>query len=194
MGGGQDYDPRLRNVTSRQICASLLLQQLLYYQLFFSIAWLLFWNTWLFYTYWRGLFYRDGDIGRTVLMVFWSLAEPARLAAGWNGNLQENVPWLVLFCILTFIPTHATVYYMLLGSTDTRAYHQAVQVTQAILLELELLVGMYAVRRMYRLQKQQYYLFEYAMGQRRRAQQPEQLVQKQQPRLARPGGSQPLSS
>jgi hypothetical protein len=26
-----------------------------------------------------------------VLMIFWLIAEPVRLAAGWYGNLQENV-------------------------------------------------------------------------------------------------------
>ncbi len=38
-----------------------------------------------------GLYYRDDDIVRTVLMTFWVLAEPIRLTAGWYGNLQENV-------------------------------------------------------------------------------------------------------
>jgi hypothetical protein len=33
----------------------------------------------------------DPDIARTVLCIFWLLAEPVRLAAGWYGNLQENV-------------------------------------------------------------------------------------------------------
>lgn len=167
-------DPRLRNVTSgwsswrsrtpcqhvamqllctipagRKICASLILQQLLYYQFYYSWAWITFWVVWLFYKvcacracksmqsscsaeacadhslrhhampghslqtnmhwhallrprcvlaapspctqYWDGLTYRDDDIVRTVLMVFWLLAEPIRLAAGWYGNLQENV-------------------------------------------------------------------------------------------------------
>jgi transmembrane protein 17 len=41
--------------------------------------------------YWRGLRYRDDDVVRTVLMSFWLLAEPLRLAAGRYGNLHENV-------------------------------------------------------------------------------------------------------
>lgn len=33
----------------------------------------------------------DPDIVRTVLTIMWLLAEPLRLAAGYYGNLQENV-------------------------------------------------------------------------------------------------------
>lgn len=41
--------------------------------------------------YSRGFTLVDPDIARTVLCIFWMLAEPVRLAAGWYGNLQENV-------------------------------------------------------------------------------------------------------
>lgn len=41
--------------------------------------------------YGRGVAVPDPDIARTVLASLWMLAEPARLAAGWFGNLQENV-------------------------------------------------------------------------------------------------------
>lgn len=41
--------------------------------------------------YGRGFTLVDPDIARTVLCIFWLLAEPVRLAAGWYGNLQENV-------------------------------------------------------------------------------------------------------
>ncbi len=41
--------------------------------------------------YWQGLTLKDDDVVRTVFMMFWLVAEPVRLAAGWYGNLQENV-------------------------------------------------------------------------------------------------------
>jgi hypothetical protein len=41
--------------------------------------------------YGKGFTLVDPDIARTVLCIFWLLAEPVRLAAGWYGNLQENV-------------------------------------------------------------------------------------------------------
>jgi hypothetical protein len=47
--------------------------------------------------YGKGFTLYDPDIARTVLSIFWMLAEPVRLAAGWYGNLQENVSgWLWL--------------------------------------------------------------------------------------------------
>jgi hypothetical protein len=45
--------------------------------------------------YGRGFELSDPDIARTVLCIFWMLAEPIRLVAGWYGNLQENVSRLV---------------------------------------------------------------------------------------------------
>lgn len=41
--------------------------------------------------YGHGYTLTDPDIARTVLVIFWMIAEPIRLAAGWYGNLQENV-------------------------------------------------------------------------------------------------------
>ncbi len=41
--------------------------------------------------YFRGLTLKDNDVVRTVMFIFFFLAEPIRLAAGWYGNLQENV-------------------------------------------------------------------------------------------------------
>ena len=45
---------------------------------------------------------------------------------------------------------------------------EAVQYAQAIITEVELFVGIYACVRMYRMQKQQFYQFEYVLNQRRR--------------------------
>lgn len=39
----------------------------------------------------QGLAIQDPDIVRTVLTIFWLLAEPVRLTAGYYGNLHENV-------------------------------------------------------------------------------------------------------
>jgi hypothetical protein len=39
----------------------------------------------------KGLLISDPDIVRTVLTIFWLIAEPGRLGAGYYGNLQENV-------------------------------------------------------------------------------------------------------
>lgn len=125
----------------RKICSSLLLQQLLYYNVFWSVGWLIAFVTRICMRvsgaavgavgasgmshnmlqllgsayllmhppdandrslhlahaqYGEGLLVKDPDVVRTVLIVFWLVAEPLRLAAGWFGNLQENVSVLGL--------------------------------------------------------------------------------------------------
>jgi hypothetical protein len=196
-------------VAGREICSSLLLQQLLYYNAWLSPAWLVTiglrvyikvaggrwvlratparaalraWRTVLgargllhnargpqSYTcarapsanlplqYGVGLSFVDPDIARTVLCIFWMLAEPVRLAAGWHGNLHENVsssapgaacwalephhcvaprhtccctcmhacmpaqvPWLVIFAVLTLVVQTSVVYYLMLAAHVSR--------------------------------------------------------------------------
>lgn len=41
--------------------------------------------------YWNGLWFHDNDIVRTVMTIFFFIGEPIRLAAGFYGNLHENV-------------------------------------------------------------------------------------------------------
>ena len=124
---------RVHSHPDRRICSSLLLQQLLYYNSYYSAAWLVAHSIGIGLRVSRGqavlaghmrlaapqrntaasspatrmgtrahprhlipqfrvgLSISDPDVVRTVLTLFWVLAEPARLAAGYYGNLQENV-------------------------------------------------------------------------------------------------------
>jgi hypothetical protein len=45
-----------------------------------------------------------------VLCIFWLLAEPVRLAAGWYGNLQENVRRRTHQDKPALVATHAAVF------------------------------------------------------------------------------------
>jgi len=159
-------DPRLRNLANRKICSSLFFQQLLYYQVVLDIGWITFWLAWLLSNYLVGLSYKDPKLGRLVVMVIWVIFEPIRMTAGWYGNLQENVPWLILFTIISLVPMQAQGIYMLI--TESKPYPKAVQYVQIIMLELEMLYGVFVIFRMYRLQKEQFYQFEYILNQRRR--------------------------
>ncbi|KIZ02263.1 hypothetical protein MNEG_5691 [Monoraphidium neglectum] len=103
----------------------------------------------------------DPDVVRTVLTLFWLLAEP--------------VPWVVVFLALTLAPQTAVSYYMMLAQWYLTPFDQALQVVTALLLHSELLVALYAMARMLRMQRQQYYLFEAALQQ-----QQQQLQQQQQ--------------
>ncbi|KXZ51718.1 hypothetical protein GPECTOR_11g166 [Gonium pectorale] len=160
------FDPRLRNLADRKIASNVFLQQLLYYRIFFNLAWLGFWMVFIFRNYWRGLKLKDNDIVRTIFFIFWFIAEPVRMLAGWYGNLQENVPWLMMFSILSLIPEQGTVLYLLMGAGRRNAMTKAVQWVMLVLQELELITGIYTVFVMYKKQKRQFYLFEYVMNQR----------------------------
>ncbi|KAF5832113.1 hypothetical protein DUNSADRAFT_12124 [Dunaliella salina] len=154
----------------RKICASLFLQQALYYQPFFSFGWVIFWMVWLFTRYFDALYYRDDDNVRTILISLWAGVEPIRIVAGYIGNLQEHLPWLIVYVILTMAPHHATTYYVLIASKDRTPVTNAVQVVQAVLLEINLLAGLHAVWKLATQKLKQYYLFESALEERRRAQ------------------------
>ena len=114
----------------------------------------------------------------------------------------KQLPWLILYTVLSLIPLQAVVYYMMLVGYDVGPWGQAVQYAQAIMSgvsakithndsqpaltgsegavpqhsssrpgavpQAEFFMGIYACVRMYRLQKQQFYQFEYVMNQRRR--------------------------
>lgn len=172
------FDPRLRNLADRKVVSNVFLQQLLYYRLFYNIAWLGFWCWFIFKQYWVGLKLKDNDIVRTIFFIFWFIAEPIRLYAGWYGNLQENVPWLLMFSILTFAPEEGTVLYLLIGTFRRNAYTRAVQVTMFILQQVELVTGIYTVVAVYKKQKKQYYLFEYILNQKRRDREQQLLAAK----------------
>ncbi len=85
--------------------------------------------------YWRGIEWTS-DFARLALFGIWVITEPIRMSAGWYGNLQENVrlraselrppqspdddslhasqvPWLILFMILSFAPINVMIYYVL---------------------------------------------------------------------------------
>lgn len=158
-------DPRLRNLTNRKICASLLLQQLLYYNMFWSPAWFLFRIVRVFYLYAHGLQVSDPDVVRMVLMTFWTLAEPLRLSAGYYGNLKENVPWLLIFGVLSLAPQVPVCYYLMMVQYDLKPIDKAVQIVMALIIHIEFFVAIYAVRRVLKVQEGQFYLLEYALTQ-----------------------------
>eukprot|EP00877_Chromochloris_zofingiensis_P002767 jgi/Chrzof1/12491/Cz06g36060.t1 len=162
-------NPRLKALTNRRICSSLALQQLLYYNCYWSVAWFITFCVRIFMRYSKGIQISDPDVARTALTVFWMLAEPVRLAAGYYGNLKENVPWLVIFGVLTLAPQTAVCYYLMMVSYDLKPFDQALQVVMALFIHIEFITVVYAINRMFRAQKKQYYLFEYALQQQHQA-------------------------
>ena len=49
---------------------------------------------------------------------------------------SSQLPWLILFVILTFAPLHAIIYYIMLASGGIGPWSEAVQYAQAIITEV----------------------------------------------------------
>mmetsp|Transcript_25805 Transcript_25805/g.47117 ORF Transcript_25805/g.47117 Transcript_25805/m.47117 type:complete len:181 (+) Transcript_25805:146-688(+) len=158
------YDRSLRNLSNRRICSSLLLQQLLYYQGIFDISWLIFWFSYVAHNNWYRLSIQNADAGTTAMIVIFLFFEPARLFIGYCGNLYENVPYLLLFTILTVVPLYGPGFYLMFGLSNPPPYIQAIQVFQIITMFLETFLGFYAAFRTYAIQKGQFYLFDHFLN------------------------------
>ena len=68
-----------------------MLQQLLFYNYYFSPAWFVAIVAMVCARYGKGLAVEDEDQVRTAVLFLFLVAEPARLWAGYTGNLRENV-------------------------------------------------------------------------------------------------------
>ncbi|KAK3236539.1 hypothetical protein CYMTET_53325, partial [Cymbomonas tetramitiformis] len=84
-------------MASARVASSIFLQQLLFYRSYFDPCYILA-------TYWS-LQFKDGtDDLRIVTLSLWFVFEPMRVYFGFSGNLQEKVPFLVLFMLITLFP------------------------------------------------------------------------------------------
>uniref|UniRef100_A0A061SGG9 Uncharacterized protein n=2 Tax=Tetraselmis sp. GSL018 TaxID=582737 RepID=A0A061SGG9_9CHLO len=147
-------------VTHRRICCSLFLQQLVYYNIFYSIFWS-FTKSWLICSrYYYDLSVRDPDEVRTIMMVFFFVSEPLRLWSGFAGNLYENVPLLAFFWILTLFPSTLSSLYLLLAQKQKTPIDTAIQLVMTVFVLLEILYTPVATWRMLRLQRVQFYLHD----------------------------------
>lgn len=108
------------------------------------------------------------------------VAEPVRLYIGYYSNLTENIPWMVIFLVLTTAPQTAVCYYLMLGQYDLKPVDQAVQVVMAGFIHLELVMGLGTIRRVYRRRREKYFLVEHALRQGMEQQEAQQREAQQQ--------------
>mmetsp|Transcript_31749 Transcript_31749/g.90164 ORF Transcript_31749/g.90164 Transcript_31749/m.90164 type:complete len:170 (-) Transcript_31749:265-774(-) len=149
------------HLTHRRICSSLLLQQLVYYNIWYSMAWFVTKCILIGSRYVYGLRIVDPDEVRTVMIVFFIPSEPIRLLSGFAGNLQENVPLLGFFMVLTIFPSCPICLYLLFGQEWKTPIDTAIQIVMTAFLFLELAVGLYAIIRMIDSQRKQFYLHDF---------------------------------
>uniref|UniRef100_A0A7S1SM40 Transmembrane protein n=1 Tax=Tetraselmis chuii TaxID=63592 RepID=A0A7S1SM40_9CHLO len=151
------------HLTNRRICSSLLLQQLIYYNTYYSLAWFLTKSILICSRYIYGLNVNDPDKVRTVMMAFFIPAEPIRLLCGFAGNLQENVPLVAFFLVLTIFPSSPICLYLLFGQKWKTPIDTAIQIVMTVFLFSEMIVGVSAIGRMVGAQKKQFYLHDFVI-------------------------------
>ncbi|KAK9816958.1 hypothetical protein WJX72_007457 [[Myrmecia] bisecta] len=150
--------PKKNEPAHRRVASHLMLQQLLYYNNFYSLAWLAATAAQIIHKNGHGLAVNDTDYVRTALVCFWIIAEPFRLFIGYSGNLKENVPHLILFLVITLFPCAPVGVYMLKFQQHLRPFDQAYNTVMVALLAAEFLAGIHAARHIARSQRRQFYL------------------------------------
>ena len=89
------------------------LQTLLYFNVWFSALWLIFY---FLMGRWRSANLETPlafNVMSPLVFILWLLAEPVRMYFGWSGNLEEKVPQLGTFVLLSVFPTFVSIVYFL---------------------------------------------------------------------------------
>jgi len=107
---------------NKKIESSMALQLLLYFNMYYSVVWLASQISIFSWKVTQGL---EAPVFSAIAIAVWALAEPFRLSFGWSGNLQEKVPQLTAFFLLTIIPQIAVMLYLLIAPQKTQIFQYA---------------------------------------------------------------------
>lgn len=144
-------------LSNSDIASSLMLQQLLYYHAFFAVAWV---GATVVHMGYKGSDTAVEDVGAVAVFC---LMEPLRLLAGFSGNLQEKVPSLLGFLLLTAgFGLPVSLYFVGLLGADARAFDKALNWVAVVMYALELVFGAAACVGVMRSQAQKFYLLDFA--------------------------------
>ncbi|EKX33113.1 hypothetical protein GUITHDRAFT_98434 [Guillardia theta CCMP2712] len=146
-------------ITNTQIASSLPLQMLLYFNVFYSIFWgaltlalMLFKENYLIVN-------QAYKVLSPLVLSVWFLLEPVRLYLGFVGNLQEKVPQLTGFWLLTLIPQLPIAFFFVLslpvrvsGLPLQLSFDLAGSIILTVFVFLEVIVGFFALRSIVRSQ------------------------------------------
>jgi len=141
---------------SREIESSLVLQMLLYFNVYYSFIWFI---TQLTVFIWKVKLNQESPNFTAVAFAVWALAEPFRLGLGYSGNLKEKVPHLTAFFLLTVLPQTAILIYMVASHRNTIPFEYAASFIMIIFFLLPQIIEGYRItRKIIRLQTQRFYL------------------------------------
>jgi len=141
---------------AREISSSYPLQVLLFFNLYYSIVWVAGEITILNWKVHNGL---EDPTFTAIIVAVWGLTEPFRLSFGWAGNLQEKVPQLTAFFLLTIVPQATVMLYMLAASRNVQVYEYASSgIMLVIFLVPQVVFSYITTRTLVRIQTQRFYL------------------------------------
>ena len=121
------------------------LQMILYYNVFFSVAYFLV-N--LLVLRWK-LLNEDGlmlEVFTPFLFALWALVEVYRLYLGYSGNLREQVPQLAGFLFISVFPQTVFVFFFLLIQKPRLPLDEIAGYVLLVFIGLELLLGYWATQ------------------------------------------------
>mmetsp|Transcript_14329 Transcript_14329/g.24267 ORF Transcript_14329/g.24267 Transcript_14329/m.24267 type:complete len:316 (+) Transcript_14329:559-1506(+) len=146
-------------LTNTKIASSLTLQQMLFYNAHFA-CWQLI-AAFVSYCY-KGAFDRGKHDDMTILMgTLWLAFEPLRILLGYSGNLQEKVPFLAVFMLITAFPQLPITAYFAISQKDVVAFDKALGTVSFVILVAELVASVYAMRQIVKSQDEKFYLEDY---------------------------------
>ncbi|XRB17426.1 transmembrane protein [Pseudoscourfieldia marina] len=151
-------------LTHNKIASNVLLQQLLTYHVYYSIAWAVFMFHQVTKRHWRfggeepGI--QDRDEIRTAGVALWIVFEPLRLYWGFVGNLRESPPAIVAFLIVTFFPCTPVCLYLLFDQRAIEPIDKAVSTATLCFLAAEICAGIFAMYSIVRTQSEQFLVQE----------------------------------
>lgn len=144
------------NLTNTKIASSLLLQQCLFYNWYWSPCWM-FANL---LSYGLKEHKREDEL-TWIFGSIWLLFEPLRMYCGFEGNLQEKVPFLAVFMLITTFPHLAVNGYLGYAQKDIQPFDSALATVSLLFLVFELVVSGIAIRQLIRSQDEKFSLEDY---------------------------------
>ena len=159
-GGAGGIDHARRLLTNVKVASDPFFQQLLYYQVFLS---LIYWCAYVYIMDYKTKLEMAADEERvTTIVIFtlWSVVEPIRLLAGYSGNLQEKVPSLLVFGVMTLFPQVFVYFFLGYAQSNVLQVEKAINLVCGLFLIPQFFGSMYVTSILIKGQSERFYLQE----------------------------------
>lgn len=138
--------------------SSLSLQIIVFYQSMFSVLYFVICGGCLLNKI-HNYHFHNGILEILTLPIFllWSFTEVARVVLGYVGNVNERVPMISAFLLLTIFPQLAAVFFFATCQDPVFPFDRAAGITMLFFLSIELCVGRYTLNTLIQRQTAQFF-------------------------------------